>query len=133
MAMGSGKKKNRKIYIVVGVVLAVLIVAGIVYAKSGGTKIDDSKIGKVDQGDLAKSVVATGKIEPITKVEIKSKASGIVKKLYVDAGDRVKAGQLLAELDKEQIEAQVRQARAALEAAEANMHAAEADIERAKA
>jgi len=39
-----------------------------------------------------------------------------VKKLYVDAGDRVKAGQLLAELDKEQIEAQVRQARAALEA-----------------
>ena len=39
----------------------------------------------MEKGDLAKSVVATGKVEPITKVEIKSKASGIVKKLYVDA------------------------------------------------
>ena len=41
------------------------------------------------------------KIEPITKVEVKSKASGIVKKLYVDYGDRVKKGQMLAELDRE--------------------------------
>ncbi|MCU1305377.1 MAG: secretion protein HlyD [Acidobacteriaceae bacterium] len=133
MAMGSGKKKNRKIYIGIGVVLAVLIVAGIVYAKSGGTKIDDSKIGKVEQGDLAKSVVATGKIEPITKVEIKSKASGIVKRLMVDAGDNVKAGQVLAELDKEEIQASLNQSRASLEAAEANLRATDADIERAKA
>ena len=66
----------------------------------------------MEKGDLAKSVVATGKVEPITKVEIKSKASGIVKKLYVDAGDRVKKGQLLAELDKEEIEARVAQAQA---------------------
>jgi HlyD family secretion protein len=77
-------------------------------------------------------VVATGKIEPITKVEIKSKASGIVKKLYVEAGDRVKAGQLLAELDKEEIEAQVKQSQASLEAALSNEKAAEADLERAK-
>jgi hypothetical protein len=40
---------------------------------SGGTKIDASEMAKVEKGDLAKSVVATGKIEPITKVEIKSK------------------------------------------------------------
>jgi HlyD family secretion protein len=133
MAMGSGKKKNRKIYIGVGVVLAVLIIAGIVYAKSGGTKIDDSKIGKVEQGDLAKSVVATGKIEPIVKVEIKSKASGIVKRLLVDAGDNVKTGQVLAELDKEEIQASLNQSRASLEAAEANLRATDADIERAKA
>jgi HlyD family secretion protein len=52
-------------------------------------------------------------------VEIKSKASGIVEKLYVDYGDRVKAGQVLAELDREQLEAAVREARANLLAAEA--------------
>jgi HlyD family secretion protein len=132
MAMGTGKKKNRKIYIVVGVILVILVVAGIVYGKSGGTKIDESKLGKVDQGDLAKSVVATGKIEPITKVDIKSKASGIVKRLLVDAGDSVKAGQVLAELDKEEIQATLNQSRASLEAAEANLRATEADIERAK-
>ena len=49
--------------------------------------------------DLAKSVVATGKVEPITKVEVKSKASGIVKKLLVDYGDKVKKGNLLAVID----------------------------------
>jgi HlyD family secretion protein len=86
----------------------------------------------VEQGDLAKSVVATGKIEPITKVEIKSKASGIVKRLLVDAGDSVKAGQVLAELDKEEIQASLNQSRASLEATEANLRATEADMERAK-
>jgi HlyD family secretion protein len=101
-------------------------------ASTGGKKIDDSKIGKVEQGDLAKSVVATGKIEPITKVEIKSKASGIVKHLMVDSGDTVKAGQVLAELDKEEIQASLNQSRASLEAAEANLRATDADIERAK-
>ena len=41
MAMGSGKKKNRRLYIIVGVVvLAVLVTGGVVLAKSGGTKID---------------------------------------------------------------------------------------------
>jgi HlyD family secretion protein len=89
-------------------------------------------LGKVERGDLAKSVVATGKVTPITKVEVKSKASGIVKKLLVDAGDRVKKGQLLAQLDKVEIEAGVEQSRAALQAAEANLSSSEADYDRAK-
>ncbi len=49
-----------------------------------GTTIDHNKLAKVTRGDVARSVVATGKIQPITKVEVKSKASGIVEKLYVD-------------------------------------------------
>src|SRR6202008_1350149 len=101
-------------------------------ATRGGTKIDPSKLAKVEKGDLAKSVVATGKVTPITKVEVKSKASGIVKKLLVDYGDRVKKGQLLAQLDKIEIQAQVDQSRAALEAAQANMKGTQADYERAK-
>ena len=86
---GNGKKKRRKriIYIVVGVVLLLTVVGGLIAATSSNTKIDPSKLAKVEKGDLAKSVVATGKVEPITKVEVKSKASGIVKKLLVDAGD----------------------------------------------
>ena len=76
----------------------------------GGKEIDPSRLAAVEKGDLARSVVATGKIQPLTKVEIKSKASGIVKKLFVDYGDRVKEGQVLAELDREQLEAAVREA-----------------------
>jgi HlyD family secretion protein len=130
---GKNKKRRRRIIYICVAVFGVLVLAGAVIAATrGGTKIDPSKLAKVEKGDLAKSVVATGKVEPITKVEIKAKASGIVKKLYVDAGDRVKKGQLLAELDKEEIEARVAQAKAQLEASQASAKGTEADLERAK-
>ena len=79
----NGKKKRRKRIIIIGIVAAVLLVfAGALFAFTrGGTKIDPTKLAKVDKGDLAKSVVATGKVTPITKVEVKSKASGIVTRL----------------------------------------------------
>ena len=132
---GNGRKKRRKRIIIwssIAAAVVVLVVAGALIAASTGTKIDPSKLAKVEKGDLAKSVVATGKIEPITKVEIKSKASGIVKKLYVDYGDKVKKGEVLAELDKEEIEARVDQARAQLEASTASLNGTRADLVRAK-
>jgi HlyD family secretion protein len=131
---GNSRKRRRRriIYAIIGVAVVLLAVIGLIAATRGGTKIDPSKLAKVERGDLAKSVVATGKVEPITKVEIKSKASGIVKKLYVEYGDRVKKGQILADLDKEEIEAQVAKARAQLEASEASLKGAQADLQRAK-
>ena len=131
---GNHKKKRRRLIIwgSVGLVFVLLVAAGVIAAKSAGTKIDPTKLATVDKGDLAKSVVATGKVTPITKVEVKSKASGIVKNLLVDYGDRVKKGQLLAQLDKVEIEAQVAQSKAALEAAQANQASAQADFERSK-
>src|SRR5579863_551523 len=130
---GNKKKRRKRIIIissVVGVVL--LFVGGLAAFSRGGTKIAPSKLAKVEKGDLAKSVVATGKVTPITKVEVKSKASGIVKNLLVDYGDQVKKGQLLVQLDKVEIEAQVEQSRAALQASEANLASSQADYERAK-
>ena len=134
MANGNHKnKKKRRIWWIGSTVFVVLMVAIVATkATSSSTKIDPTKIATIDQGDLAQSVVATGKVQPITKVEVKSKASGIVKKLLVDAGDRVKAGQVLAELDKEELQAQVRGDEAQLTAAEANLRASEADVERSK-
>ena len=131
---GNGKKKRRKriIYGSIAAVLVLLVAGGLIAATSGGTKIDPSKLAKVEKGDLAKSVVATGKIEPITKVEIKSKASGIVKKLYVDYGDHVKQGDILAELDKVQLEASVRASQANYQAAQAARDSAIAALERNK-
>jgi HlyD family secretion protein len=133
VANGNGKKKKKRaVWIGSTLLLVVIIVFGFVAATRGGNKIDPSKLAKVEKGDLAKSVVATGKVEPITKVEIKSKASGIVKKLHVEYGDRVKKGQILAELDKEEIVAQVRSQRANADAAEASLRSTQADYERAK-
>ena len=131
---GNSRKKRRRriIYIAIAVVLVLVVAGALIAATSGGTKIDKTKLASVDKGDLAKSVVATGKIEPITKVELKSKASGIVKKLYVEYGDKIKKGQMLAELDREEIQARVAQAKAQLDAATASLNGTRADLERAK-
>jgi HlyD family secretion protein len=88
--------------------------------------IDPTRLATVELGTMTRSVVATGKIEPITKVEIKSKANGIIERLAVDVDHRVEAGQILAELDKENLNARLREARANLEAARAALTAAEA-------
>ncbi len=131
--MANGNHKNKKkrwiIASIVGAAILVLVIVAVA-ATRGGTKIDPTRLAKVERGDLAKSVVATGKVTPITKVEIKSKASGIVKKLYVDTGDKVKRGQVLAELDKVEIEAEVNSAKAQLLSSEANLKSAEADMKR---
>jgi HlyD family secretion protein len=127
---GNGKngRKRRKRWIILGGGAAALvaIIAIATSALRPSHAIDPSKLAAAERGDIARSVVATGKIEPLTKVEVKSKASGIVEKIYVDAGDRVKEGQVIAELDKEQLRASVAEARANLEAAQAAQQAAEA-------
>jgi len=128
-----GKKRRRRVF---WAALVVLLLGGGAYgvkaALSPNRTIDPSKLASVERGDLARVVVATGKIEPLSKVEVKSKASGIVKKLFVDYGDRVKQGQVLADLDKVQLEAAVRAATANLQAAEAALQSAKATLERNK-
>ncbi len=116
---GNGRHKGRRRLVLAVAGIAVVAVFGLVAARRGGREIDPSRLAAVEKGDLARSVVATGKVQPLTKVEIKSKASGIVKRLFVDYGDTVKEGQVLAELDREQLEAAVREAKANLLAAEA--------------
>ena len=113
-------KKSRKTLIVS--VLVLLVVAGVwgfTALTGASTTIDPAKITVVERGTMRRSVVATGKVEPITKVEIKSKANGIIEKLYVDVDQVVQPGQVLAELDRENLTARLRQARANLQAAEA--------------
>ncbi len=126
----NGKKRRRWIWISVIALVLIAVIAGGAVALKPSKEIDPSKLAAVEKGDIARSVVATGKIQPLVKVEIKSKASGIVKKLYVDYGERVKAGQLLCELDKEQLQAQVREARATLQATQAAQESAKAALER---
>lgn len=127
-------RKGRKIWIWVVVIVVVGIGAGgvaVARMVSGGS-IDPNKIAKVTRGDVARSVIATGKIQPITKVEVKSKASGIVEKLFVDINNHVTKGQPLAQLDQQEILAQVEAQKAALASAEANVGTYEANIEQDK-
>jgi HlyD family secretion protein len=131
MTNNNHHKKRRRWLI--GSVAGVIVVGGgvgIAAALRTNHSIDPSKLASVERGDIARSVVATGKIEPLAKVEVKSKASGIVEKILADYGDRVKQGKVLVELDKEQLRARVAEARANLQAAEAAVASAEATYER---
>src|SRR5260370_14285036 len=101
------RKRRRWIILISAVVLLGGGIIGIGAVLRPNNQIDPSKIATVEKGDLAKSVVATGKIEPLAKVEVKSKASGIVKKIYVDYGEKVKTGHVLVELDKAPLQAAV--------------------------
>ena len=81
--------KNMKKRVVYGVGVAVLAAAGVYVfsgSKSARADFDPSALATVERGTMVKSVVATGKVEPITKVEIKSKANGIIEALRVDVG-----------------------------------------------
>jgi len=124
-------KKSRKT-LIVGV-LVLLVVGGFwgfTALTGASTTIDPAKIAVVERGTMRRSVVATGKVEPITKVEIKSKANGIIEKLYVDVDQVVQPGQVLAELDRENLTARLRQARANLQAAEAAQEGAAAQLKK---
>jgi HlyD family secretion protein len=126
------RTKSRKgLYIGLGAAVVIIGgVAGLVTLKGAAPEIDPSKLATVERGTMVKSVVATGKVEPITKVEIKSKANGIIKVLNVDIDRAVKEGDVLVELDREQLAAALRGAEANLQAARASLEAAEAQLKK---
>src|SRR5215475_16227880 len=126
------QKSSRKRWYVGAFLLIIVIGAVAGFAKLGGSsgEIDPGKLVAAEAGTMVRSVVATGKIEPTTKVEIKSKANGIIEALPVDVDSDVKAGDVLAELDKEQLQAVLRSAEANLQAARAALDAAEANLKK---
>ena len=128
----SRKSKKFWIWLIAGIVVMVALLGFGLARIVSRSSIDPNKLAKVTRGDVARSVVATGKIQPITKVEVKSQASGIVEKLYVDINNQVHKGQQLAQLDQQEIVAQVDAQRAQLAAAEANVATYEANIEQDK-
>jgi len=79
----------------------------------------------VEQGPLVVTVSATGVLEPLTTVEVKSRSGGEIVRLPVKPGDMVRAGQVIAQLDPTQLSNQVIQR-------EAQVRAAEADLRRIK-
>lgn len=127
-----GKSKKRLFY--GGSVTGAVVLVAAFYLLGGsataGADFDAAAMATVERGTMTRSVVATGKIEPITKVEVKSKANGIIEALRVDVGDVIAPGQVLVELDKETLAARLREARANLQAATAGLRGAEAALEK---
>lgn len=86
----------------------------------------------VTRRDIIVSASAAGTIEPITTVDVKSKASGEIVAVYVDTGDSVKTGQLLVKVDQRQPYNALKQAAANLEVAKAQLANAQAQLKRSE-
>ncbi len=84
------------------------------------------------KGDLNITVEANGTVQPVDSVQVKSKASGQILKLYVDVGDSVSAGQLLAQIDPRDVNNNFAQAEANLEVAKAQVENTKAQLDRSR-
>jgi len=132
-------KTWKKVLIGVVGVSAALIVLGVAVHESNKGVVT-VQTGKAERQDLSSIVSASGEIKPKTYVNIGANAFGKITHLYVKEGDRVRKGQLLAQLENVQSAADVAATKASLEAsrtdalaAEANLNTAKADLNRAKA
>jgi len=86
----------------------------------------------VTRGDMRITAEATGNVEPIRAVEVTSKASGEVTRLYVDIGDEVEPGALLAEVDPRDVKNAFDQTEADLEVAQARLEISQAQLNRSE-
>ena len=109
------KKSIRNGIIVLASCLVVASSLGIwIMTGSQGRESLSLETAAVTRTDIHNSVTATGTVEPVTLVDVGTQVSGIIDKLYVDYNDHVKAGQLIAEMDKVTLESELEQAEAQL-------------------
>jgi HlyD family secretion protein len=117
--------------LLLGCLLPLLIVGGLAYVgvrtltRAASTP---TRFNTADRGEVAIKVTETGTIEPLKKVEVKSKVAGRIARLYVLEGYRVRAGQLLAEIDPTEINSQVEQIKAQLDGARARLKQAQTGV-----
>jgi HlyD family secretion protein len=124
---------KKKVFIVVGVVI-VAVIALLVFKPFGRKdSVVTFETVKVERGKISNTVTATGTIEAVTSVDVGTQVSGIIDKVYVDFNQRVKKGQMLALIDKQQLEAQRQQSEASLAQAQAQLTYQEANYNRLKA
>lgn len=124
-------KKISKIWIAVGVIV---IIAVAVWLLQGSKKSQpvSFETARVDTATIQNSVTATGTIEPVTSVTVGTQVSGIINKIYVDYNSHVKRGQVIAELDRTNLESELKTARANLKIAEGDLKYQRANYQRYK-
>ena len=90
------------------------------------------RTGQVEQGTLVQTVSASGVVEALVTVEVGSQISGQITSISADFNDRVKAGQVLAELDPQTYQSRLRLGQADVAAGEATVKQAEAQAQQAR-
>ncbi len=122
----------KKVAIGVGIAVLLAMIVGFTVHQSS-KNVTTVQTGKVQRQDLATVVSASGEIKPKNYVNVGANAFGKITRLYVKEGDRVKRGQLLAQLENVQSSADVNATEASLQAAETDALAADAALKTSQA
>ncbi len=131
IAMSNKKRKNTLLYIMFGVLL-ILVIAAIIKSRNSKTG-EKVEVEKAELRTIRETVEASGKVFPKTEVKISSDVSGEIVELYVQEGDSVTAGQVLARIDPEAYNSQVERAQAGVNSSKASLANARSQIEASKA
>jgi len=121
--------KKRKIVLVSVLVIIVLCVI-LYFISRKKTETITFKTSRAAYGFIAKSITATGTIQPVDTVSIGAQVSGVIKKIYVDFNSEVKKGSLLAKIDPSILLAQAEQSKANLDNANSNLNFQQSNFER---
>lgn len=121
--------QRKKVLGIVGIVAVVAIVIVAARARfSGSSETPRYRTAQVTRSDLVLSVSASGTVEAESLVEVKSRATGQVRAVFVEEGDLVRRGQVLVEIDDPDARAAVLDAQGALAAARARLAQSEANV-----
>lgn len=118
------------------VIILVLAIAGVgawQFKERRAAKPVGYRLVEITKGDLSSVVAATGNLQPVTTVQVGTQVSGIIEQVLVDFNDNVKAGQVIARIDKTLLISAVSSSRAQLERVEAEQRHAEREHERLSA
>lgn len=113
------KGKTTKNIIVSVVAVAAVVLIAVLTGKKAKQQEVIYETTTVGRGDVAKYVTATGTIEPVTEVQVGTQVSGIIDKIYVDYNSVVKAGEVIAEMDRVTLISDLQSAQATYDGAEA--------------
>lgn len=138
----SGRRRIRHRWIAIAIIVAVFAAALVwgvlprleataaLKKETQALNIPTVAVMQPKPGDAAQELALPGNVQAFLDTPIYARTNGYVKKWYVDIGARVKAGQLLAEIDTPEVDDQLQQARADLATAKANYDLAETTAER---
>ena len=131
--MTTKKKKSRKWLVPVLIIGIGALIAAAYFKGQGKPKGIEVTVEEADNRTILEKVTASGKIFPETEVKISSDVSGEIVELYVQEGDSVYTGQVLAKIDPDTYESTVERGRASVNSAKANKAASATQIESSKA
>ncbi|MCK6691350.1 MAG: efflux RND transporter periplasmic adaptor subunit [Thermoanaerobaculia bacterium] len=120
------KRRKTLLYVLIGL-LALLIIAAVVKARQK-PKGEEVTVEKVQRRTIRETVSASGKIFPETEVKISSDVSGEVVDLYVQEGDSVTAGQILAKIRPDEYQSAVERGQAAVNSAQSQREISSANV-----